>query len=93
MTLMTRLFFDYFDIFFLTLILLFVKVWVRFEITNVFCDIITRHNEVNFEHSLLMVRVDIINTTMDLGVVTKGIRDLSFWLRKLSSISIKRFSN
>jgi len=51
-----------------------------------------RH-EVNFEHSLLMVRVDIINTTMDLGVVTKGIRDLSFWLRKLSSISIKRFSN
>jgi hypothetical protein len=43
MTLMTRLFFDYFDIFFLTLILLFVKVWVRFEITNVFCDIITRH--------------------------------------------------
>ncbi len=50
-------------------------------------------NEVNFEHSLFMVRVDIIKTTMDLGVVTKGIRDLSFSLRKLSSISIKRFSN
>jgi len=40
----------------------------------------SKTNEVNFEHSLFMVRVDIIKTTMDLEVVTTGIRDLSFGL-------------